>query len=214
VTRLRGLLLAALLVVCGGPALADGISAEGRHLAAFLDGLEVEQLWPAGVHVDWETGIPDGKPEPAKGRHTHCSTFVAEAAKRLGIYILRPPAHGEILLANAQYDWLRDRSAKDGWFPVADAPAAQDYANRGYLVVASYANAAPDRPGHIAIVRPEAKSATAIAAEGPQVTQAGEQNYRSTSLRTGFAHHPGAWSRNEIRFYGHAVRASALDQGG
>ncbi len=37
------------------------------------------------------------------------------AALRFGVYILRPPAHGERLLANAQCRWLRTAGDREGW---------------------------------------------------------------------------------------------------
>jgi hypothetical protein len=172
-----------------------------------IDAMDVEHRWPAGLHVDWETGVPDGRPETAVGKHTHCSAFVAAAAEHLGIYILRPPEHGQILLANAQYDWLAEEGARRGWVPLADALDAQNLANSGYLVVAAYRNHHDDKPGHIAIVRPSDASAAQIERDGPEVTQAGGTNYRSTTLRQGFAGHPAAWERREVRFYAHQARA-------
>ena len=59
----------------------------------------VESKWIAGEHVYWDTGLPTGVPETSPGKHTHCSAFVAAAAKNLGVYILRPPEHGQKLLA-------------------------------------------------------------------------------------------------------------------
>jgi len=106
--------LACLLLACVGSATAAPIDANGVRLERFLDGTRVESLWPAGKHVSWETGIPDGKPEHGDGKHTHCSVFVAAVAQRLGIYILRPPEHGQVLLANAQYEWLSGRGAREG----------------------------------------------------------------------------------------------------
>jgi len=181
------------------------VSENARHLTAVLDSMNVEQLWPAGEHVTWETGVPDGKPEKTEGKHTHCSAFVASVAKRLGVYILRPPEHGQVLLANAQYDWLADEGAAHGWKTLTDAELAQAHANRGDLVVATYRNHRDNKPGHIAIVRPSEKSAHAVAQEGPQIIQAGGINYTSTSLKRGFAGHPAAWSLNEVRYYAHAV---------
>jgi len=87
---------------------------------------------------------------------------------------------------------------------------AQHYANRGYLVVATYRNHHDDKPGHIAIVRPSGKSAAAIHSEGPDITQAGATNYRVTTLQRGFAGHPAAWGKNEVRFYRHAVEPAAI----
>ena len=185
--------------------VAGEVSANGRRLAEALDATNVERLWPAGQHVNWETGIADGRPERGDGKHTHCSAFVASVAKRLGVYILRPPEHGQVLLANAQYDWLADEGAANGWKALASGEDAQARANHGYLVVATYHNRRDDKPGHIAIVRPSDKSLRAIAQEGPQITQAGGTNYASTSLKRGFAGHPAAWTRNEVRYYAHAI---------
>lgn len=205
--RLSQLYAAALTLCLIQACPAEPIQAAAERLSATIDALDVEAHWPAGVHVDWRTGIPDGKPERTDGRHTHCSAFVAAAAMKVGIYILRPPEHGQILLANAQYDWLADAGAAHGWTPLAGDLDAQNYANRGYLVVAVYKNHHDDKPGHIAIVRPSEKSAAAIRTEGPQITQAGGTNYRSTTLQRGFAGHPAAWERHEVRYYAHAIGA-------
>ena len=191
------------MLMLAGPSLASGDKADGRRLGQFLDTLQVESRWPAGVHVDWETGLPDGKVEHFEGKHTHCSAFVASAAKQLGVYILRPPEHGQTLLANAQYDWLQDQGAAQGWQPVPDGYEAQRAANRGFLVVATYKNHSSDKPGHIVIVRPSGKSRDEILADGPDIIQAGGHNYNRTTLRRGFADHPAAWNNNEVRYYEH-----------
>lgn len=200
-----GFFLLICTTVLGWAADPGQINPDAVRLSQFLDDTGVEQLWPAGQHVDWETGIPDGKPISDESKHTHCSAFVAAMAKRLGIYILRPPQHSARLLANAQYDWLADDGADQGWRELANGDQAQDYANRGYLVVAAYRNHHDDKPGHIAIVRPSAKSAEAIDREGPQITQAGNINYLSTTLKQGFAGHPAAWKRHEVRYFAHAI---------
>jgi hypothetical protein len=194
-----------LFVLATTGAFANEVSADAVRLERTLDAMQVEAHWPAGEHVTWETGVPDGRPETAEGRHTHCSAFVASAAKRLGIYILRPPEHPQVLLANAQYDWLAETGATRGWQPLTDAHAAQSYANRGWFVVATYRNHHDNKPGHIAVVRPSAKSQRAIDNEGPQVAQAGSINYSSTSLANGFAGHPAAWGHQEVRYYAHAI---------
>jgi len=201
------LLFALFLVGASDAVAAGGITSNAERVAANIDVLDVEHHWPAGQHVRWETGKPDGKPETGTGKHTHCSAFVAAAAKRLGVYILRPPEHPQVLLANAQYDWLENEGGKQGWQPVRDGFAAQEAANKGMLVVATYKNHHDDKPGHIAIVRPSDKGRDAIRAEGPQITQAGGTNYHSTSLRQGFAGHPAAWANSEVRYFAHAVNA-------
>jgi len=194
------------------PCAAEEVTPQARRMIEAIDAMNVEQHWPAGQHVHWESGKPDGKPETGAGKHTHCSAFVAAAAKLLGVYILRPPEHPQLLLANAQFDWLANAGAQHGWQTVGDALDAQRYANRGDLVVAAYRNHHDDKPGHIAIVRPSNKSAAAIRNEGPDITQAGTINYRITTLERGFAGHPAAWSRKEVQFYRHAVEAVAAVQ--
>ncbi|MBS0582477.1 MAG: hypothetical protein JSS42_05175 [Proteobacteria bacterium] len=206
----RGTTIAAWLALIVGAAGAHAgeVTQQARNVIATVDTLDVEHHWPAGVHVHWESGEPDGKPESGIGKHTHCSAFVAAAAKRLGIYILRPPEHKQILLANAQFDWLANEGASRGWRPLRDAAEAQAQANRGMFVVAAYKNRRDDKPGHIAIVRPGTKSPAVLAGEGPDITQAGARNYRSTTLAQGFAGHPAAWRDREVRFYAHAPESS------
>ena len=184
-------------------AVAEPITPAAEHLAQIIDRLNVEKRWPAGQYVEWESGIPDGRRPPiGPGNHTHCSAFVAAAAKHVGIYILRPPEHGQLLLANAQYDWLAQKGASKGWTHLDDAAAAQRYANEGWFVVATHKNQNAYKPGHIAIVRPSDKDASLLQEEGPQITQAGLTNYRSVSLATGFR---AAWTQNEIQYYAHPV---------
>jgi hypothetical protein len=198
-------------VLCGlGSVHAEPIAPAAQAVFELIDGLDVEHRWPAGKHVSWESGVPDGRPESGAGKHTHCSAFAAAAAKRLGIYVLRPPDHPQLLLANAQYDWLASDGSSRGWQPIAGGLEAQHYANQGWLVLAAYKNHHDDMPGHIAIVRPSDKDAQAISQEGPQVTQAGGTNYRSTALRVGFAGHPAAWTHHEVVYYAHAVDPAAL----
>jgi hypothetical protein len=183
-----------------------GITPQGQLLAQELDGMGVETKWVAGVHINWETGLPDGRAETLPGRHTHCSAFVASAAKKLGVYILRPPQHGQVLLANAQNEWLADEGRAEGWRPLGGATEAQAAANRGLLVVASYHNRRDNKPGHIAIVRPGNKSAQQIAMEGPDVIQAGTVNSASISIKAGFSGHAAAWNNNEIEYYSHEIK--------
>lgn len=191
------------------PAGAEDISPAAKALAVRLDAFEVEKHWPAGVHIDWQTGDPDGRPEKSTGKHTHCSAFVASVAKQLGVYILRPPEHGQMLLANAQNEWLANEGAAQGWRHLKDAIEAERAANLGQLVVATYHNHHDNKPGHIAIVRPSGKSDEMIAAEGPDVIQAGEHNYTAVSAKTGFAGHPAAWRDHEIEYYAHDLDPTA-----
>ncbi len=198
--------LVVLVVFASLPCRAEEITPAGRLLAQKLDAMDVEHLWLPGRSVNWKTGEPTGDPLPGKG-HTHCSAFAAEACRRLGIYLLRPPEHATAQLANAQFDWLPKTGKEQGWTQVPDGHQAQHFANQGYLVVAVFKESDPKHHGHIAIVRPSTKSGEAIDAEGPQVTQAGGHNARSTSLKKGFANHPDAWAKHEIRYFAHKVEA-------
>jgi hypothetical protein len=176
---------------------------DGHALAKILDGLQVETHWLKGVGVDWQTGEPNSKSVPLDD--THCSAFVAAVSVKLGVYLLRPPEHKTVLLANAQNEWLNASGAQSGWERAADGAHAQALANQGYFVIASYRNPVPTQHGHIAIVRPSDKSAAQILEEGPQIIQAGGTNYNSTSLKKGFAAHPSAFPKNQIQFFVHAL---------
>jgi hypothetical protein len=188
------------------PSCCGPITPEGDRLAATLDGMRVESLWLAQEHVNWETGEPDrGGEDEGPGHHTHCSAFAAAAAKRLGVYLLRPPAHGQKLLANAQIAWLGGATAqKLGWQRVSNMREAQRLANQGNLVLVAFQNPDKHLPGHIAIVRPSEKSFEALQRDGPQIIQAGIHNHASTVVRIGFLNHPGAWP-DGVRYYVHTL---------
>jgi glutamine amidotransferase-like uncharacterized protein len=170
-----------------------------------LEAMEVDKLWLPGAIVDWKTGLPTGQAiKDAKNKHTHCSQFVAAATERLGVYVLRPPEHGVVLLANAQFSWLAsDAGKKAGWVALKEGAAAQAAANDGRLVLASLKNPDPTKSGHIAIVRPGNKDAELLAQEGPDIMQAGGTNALRTTLRKGFGNHKKEY--DQIAFYAHAA---------
>jgi hypothetical protein len=182
------------------------ITPAGDRLASVLDHMNVESLWLANEHVNWETGEPDrGADYEGPGNHTHCSAFAAAAAKKLGVYLLHPPEHGQQLLANAQAIWLKSPAGEQaGWKAVPEMHKAQQLANRGVLVVVLYPNPDPHVPGHIAIVRSSEKSARALEDNGPEIIQAGQHNHARTNVRIGFGNHPGAWPSG-VRYYIHTL---------
>ncbi len=181
---------------------AAPVTPAGEELAAALDAMDVEHRWLAHQHVHWRTG--EYKSDSMRAS-THCSVFVAAACTRLDVPILSPPAHAQKLLANAQADWLAGADGvRNGWQRLAGANEAQDAANGGALVVAVYKNPQSDRSGHIAIVRPAQKSAALLAAEGPDIIQAGGHNFQRASVRRGFANHSGAFESGQILYYRHA----------
>ena len=181
------------------------VDSAGAKLKRFYLNENVENLWLANRHVNWETGEPDD-PFAKKGIKTHCSSFVASVCKQKNIYILRPPAHRTELLASAQYDWLfSDEAVKAGWRQIkGDAyQQAQDLANQGFIVTAVYRNPNPHKPGHIALVMPDEKSPTDLADEGPTMIQAGGTNKNFISLKNGFKHHITYWpsALQDIAFF-------------
>ncbi len=184
-------------------ATAFDISPSGTQLAAYYDSLDVEHHWLPGQRISWRSGDPSTQGGTSS---THCSAFVAAACAGLDVYILRPPQHKQTLLANAQHDWLAEAGRDQGWRRVATAVAAQRAANRGELVVATYGNPDPKKPGHIALVRPSRKGTTAIDGEGPDVIQAGAHNRNRVALSHGFGNHKGAWQNGEVLFYAHDAK--------
>jgi hypothetical protein len=194
---------------CCGP-----VSPQGRRLIALIDSMHVEQAWLAHEHVNWETGAPDRAADYAgPGKATHCSAFAAAVGARLGVYMLRPPQHSQILLASAQTAWFHSgEGVRQGWRPLDGADRAQQaqaIANRGDLVVIAYESPDPHRPGHIVIVRPADKTAQALATDGPQIAMAGTRNYSDFIAAKAFRSHPGAWP-DGVRYYWHAVDWSRI----
>ena len=181
------------------------INNSGNQLQQFYLNLDVEHLWLAGHHINWETGESDN-PNATKGIKTHCSAFVAAACKKLGVYILRPPEHSDILLANAQYDWLHTNMDNSGWRMITDDnvyESAQNLANQGCVVAAVYKNPNSHKPGHIALVMPYELADTSLMNRGPMLIQAGNINSSAIQLKNGFKSHLTSWPTQEVLFYYH-----------
>jgi len=180
------------------------LSPEGRRLRAKLDRMDVEHRWLPNRHVDWKTGKPDGK-TVRSGPRTHCSAFVAAACVRLKVPMLLPPP--QTYLSNRQQDWLLGKGRGLGWREVS-ALRAQQLANKGYVVLASWKNHENDGyhrgAGHIAIVRPQLKEVSMVRSRGPQLTQAGGRNYKTTSVAVGFRGR--AWKNKQVRYFAHLRR--------
>lgn len=196
---------AAVLVSCGIMRAQRNfnVTVQGDSLKAFYLSLNVESLWIAGNHVKWETGEAD-HPDATSGNHTHCSAFVAAACKKLNMYVLRPPEHKQILLANAQYEWLAGTDAvADGWKPVTGNvfETAQMLANSGTVVIAICKNPDEKKPGHAALVLPAETTRHELAEKGPFVIMAGTHNHNKISLEAGFKSHLVDWPATNILFY-------------
>jgi hypothetical protein len=205
----NGLLAAILGIALGAArtAVAYDVTPAGERLSRYLDTLDVEHHWLPGERISWRSGDPSPKGGTSS---THCSAFVAAACAGANVYILRPPEHKQTLLANAQYEWLADKGRDQGWQRVASAAEAQQRANRGELVVATYRNADVKKPGHIVLIRPSRKSSATIATEGPDIIQAGGHNHNRAALVDGFRSHASAWRNGEIAYYAHAVENGAI----
>ncbi|MBS1597029.1 MAG: hypothetical protein JST75_02305 [Bacteroidetes bacterium] len=183
------------------------VDENGKALQKFYLSLNVESLWIAGSHIDWQTGVAD-KPEATSENHTHCSAFVAAACQKMGVYILHPPQHGQKLLANAQYDWLQTEEARqNGWMPVTAGNRIQLYmevqrlANAGNIIVAVIKNPDDSKPGHAALVMPKKIEEEKILESGPVVIMAGTHNFNFISLKNGFKNHIDQWPEETVRFY-------------
>jgi hypothetical protein len=183
------------------------LTTQGVQLRNYYLQLHVTGLWIKGHHINWETGEPDD-PNADHNIKTHCSVFVAAACERKNVYILRPPAHKQSLLANAQYDWLQSREATDdGWREITGSntlsvyESAQEYANNGCMVVAVYQNPNPKKSGHSALVMPQGISKEEIDNNGPDLIMAGHINANDISLKKGFEKHISQWPEPAIRFY-------------
>jgi hypothetical protein len=186
----------------------------GDRLRVFLDGTHVETRWIADYHVIWQTGQRNGPAEGDPAHHTHCSAYVAAAALYLDIYVLRPPNHKQLQLANAQVIWLGGggddpgpTSSASGWSALGKSgdagvlDAAVTAANLGKLVVAGYFQPLTEqsKAGHIVVIRPQDSFPSD---DGPQVVTAGVKNFKSASMRYAFGDHPLAWP-NEIQLFVH-----------
>ncbi len=187
-------------------AVARGQTAEVTHrghaLSQVLDAMNVERLWLPGRDVDWKTGAPREAAAAAGRPRTHSADFFVAACRRLGIDIPRPTVPSEANAANTLCDWLRAEGLTHGWKTVKGPVEAQEGANAGAVIIATFKSADPDRDGHVAIVRPSTKSEQSVREEGPQVTQAGPENFRSASLKTGLRQFAGAWPAG-VRYFAH-----------
>lgn len=211
-SKIKLILLSSLVFAQGICALGQvSIPEKGIALSKILDDMHVDKKWLSSVeNIDWQTG--DIKKEKDtkhavsdKKTHTHCSSFVASACEKLGVYILRPPEHPTVMLSNAQYIWLLEVGPSKGWTQVFLPTEAQELANQGNIVVAVWKNPDIEKPGHIVIVRPSEKSESLIISDGPDIIQAGQKNYNNTTLKEGFKQHKGAFENSEILFFSHPI---------
>lgn len=206
------LALAGWMVVSSSHADIGVVTPQGQQLAAYLDSWNVQYWWPT-VPVNWQTGSPN---TPVNSTNvtlsgTHCSGFTTAAAWPLGIYILRPPIYpnGWHDMANYQDLWYKTNSGTGyGWLTIPSSTTngviAQDLANQGYLVIASYLNPNINNSGHTAIIHPFSNTLANISSVGAAECQAGTYNYNLSNVKTGFNQHSGAFP-SAIDYFYHPV---------
>jgi hypothetical protein len=201
-----------LSLLINTPIYSGPVEKYGKLLDTFLEQLHIEQYWVAGKKINWKTGVPVVPEVELPNDRSFCSAFVAAVCLRLGIYIPRPPQYSLEFLAMTQNIWLKKHGYEEGWFYVESGMDAQELANMGFLVVASYRQEPPGKRGHIAIVRPSTKSSQLIAQEGPDIIQAGKINYSLTSISIGFQSFNHAFKNNQICYFAHYIPHDILEK--
>ena len=119
---------------------------------------------------------------PADGQ-THCNQFVAAVCSLMGAPL--PPG----LLANEQWTWLSGQvfgGAPSQW-GLVDAHTAQNKADQGELVVASWRNPDASGHGHVAIGMPS------LGESGTWIAAAGSRNFTRTLMQNSFGMHVPDW---------------------
>jgi hypothetical protein len=154
-----------------------------------------------GTSVNWLTGAAGGSGvNMTVGTDSHCSAFAGAVSKLLGVYLLRQPDASDLNLANHQAVWFTTNTA--GWTPVASMLTAQQLANAGELVMASYQSASGS--GHIAVLRASNRTTANLNSYGPEECQSGDNHFADTNVVTGFNQHAGAFP-NGIKYYAHTL---------
>ena len=179
----------------------ESISHDGFRLQDLYNSSKVESRWQMGFHVDWETG--EAISVAQKPTTTHCSAYVAALLKRAGIYILRPPEHKAKNLATAQFDYLSSVAGQQaGWRELNQGvQQVQEYANRGYFVVAVVKNDNPTKPGHIAFIYPRPVVGSQLNLADLHLAQAGHINGVDMPLLKGFEKHQKEIGEKRMKFF-------------
>jgi hypothetical protein len=130
---------------------------------------------------------------------TYCNIFIWDVTRAMGAEIphwvdqennATVLGRGIELDVNGAIQWLQ---TQESWKNV-DPKSAQDLANQGFPVVATWLN--PGGVGHIAVVRPGQYSSN----EGPAIAQAGGTNFNHGTVALGFKSLP---DNQEVAYYYH-----------
>jgi hypothetical protein len=164
--------------------------------------MDVEHHWLAGQRVDWKTG--NSVDDDGSGTASNGGAFVAAVGARLKVPM--PAPEGSNFLPGSQFEWLLIDGKAKGWLPMGEVEA-QLLANQGWVVIAAWKNTAPagerKTAGMLAIVRPDSRPVGEIAAKGPSVILASDQNRNSVVFNQAFP--ASAWSNRdqEVVFFAH-----------
>lgn len=197
---------------------AENISETAKKNLEVINSLNVEEKWQKGNVINCKTGetLLEETEKYASSklkRLTHCSCFAYAVSKALGLpnksLLPHPENDQEFIptLSNKQAQWLETEGVRNGWNYIKTENRddnfiqAQKFANQGHFVVSIYKNVNPKRAGHIAVVIPSSKDMEKIKLEGPDIAQAGTNNFSSGSLKKGFKNKKNAFKDNEIKFY-------------
>jgi hypothetical protein len=178
------------------------MSKAGRALAAALDGMDVEHHWLAGQRVDWKTG--NSSDDDGNGTTSNGGAFVAAIGARLKVPM--PVPEGSNFLPGNQFEWLLIDGKSKGWLAMGEVEA-QLLANQGWVVIAAWKNPASagerKTSGMLAVVRPDSRPVGEIAANGPTVILANDQNRNSVVFNQAFP--ASAWVNRdqEVVFFAH-----------
>jgi hypothetical protein len=181
------------------------MSKAGRALAATLDGMDVENHWLAGQRLDWKTGNPVD--EVGNGTTSNGGAFVAAVGARFKVPM--PAPEGSNFLPINQFEWLLIDGKAKGWLAMGEVEA-QLLANQGWVVIAAWKNPASagerKTSGMLAVVRPDSRPIGEIAANGPSVILASDQNRNSVVFNKAFP--ASAWPHRdeEVLFFAHRQR--------
>jgi len=183
---------------CCGPIMAGA-----QRVLKVLDDSDVEHLWLKDHTIQWDTGASLGP--IIHDSDTHCSAYTAAMAYRVGVYMPRPPQYRQNRLVDAQLDYFNSSTGRhDGWHKVDTPEQAQALANMGKLVIVGFhgtINQYDHIIGHTAVVRPSNRTEDQIQQSGPQISQAGWRNHRSTTVGVGFKRHP----KDELQYFAHDI---------
>lgn len=165
--------------------------------------------------VLYQFGVTSNPRYAPRNGNTYCNIYVWDATRAMGAEIPhwidasgnpvtdRSPVNGDRELdANGVCNWLATHENKSGWHTVS-AERAQDMANEGHPVVATWPNSGGI--GHVAMVRPvedQGEYSTYSPQLGPLVAQAGSHNsneiWVSNAFYTGFRS-----QNNPVVYYAH-----------